>query len=104
MQLQQARAAKDELFALLDNPFITETAIIRFDPAISRAINLAMADEVIFRQSNGLYRLTDKGRTLLNTIYKDTETLAVEKQLLSELSNKLTEDIIDCIASNWRLG
>ena len=99
-----SKSAKDELFALIDNPFITETAIIRFDPAISRAINLAMADEVIFRQSNGLYRLTDKGRTLLNTIYKDTETLAVEKQLLSELSNKLTENIIDCIASNWRLG
>lgn len=99
-----SKKAKDELFNLIDNPFITETTIIRFDPAISRAINLAMADEVIFRQSNGLYRLMDKGKALLNAIYKDDETLAVEKQLLSELSNRLTEDIIERIASHWRLG
>ena len=99
-----SKKAKDELFNLIDNPFITETTIIRFDPAISRAINLAMADEVIFRQSNELYRLKDKGKALLNAIYKDDETLTVEKQLLSELSNRLTEDIIDRIASHWRLG
>lgn len=99
-----SKKARDELFNLIDNPFITETTIIRFDPAISRAINLAMADEVIFRQSNGLYRLKDKGKALLNVIFKDDETLAVEKQLLSELSNRLTEDIIDRIASHWRLG
>lgn len=99
-----SKKAKDELFTLIDNPFITETTIIRFDPAISRAINLAMADEVIFRQSNGLYRLKDKGKALLNAVYKDDTTLVVEKQLLAELSNKLTEDIIDRIASNWRLG
>ena len=99
-----SKKAKDELFNLIDNPFITETTIIRFDPAISRAINLAMADEVIFRQSNGLYRLKYKGKALLNAIYKNDETLAVEKQLLSELSNRLTEDIIDRIASHWRLG
>ena len=99
-----SKKAKEELFNLIDNPFITETTIIRFDPAISRAINLAMADGVIFRQSNGLYRLKDKGKALLNAIYKDDETLAVEKQLLSELSNRLTEDIIDRIASHWRLG
>ena len=96
--------AKDELFTLIDNPFITETTIIRFDPAISRAINLAMADTVIFRQSNGLYRLKDKGKALLNAIYTDDTILAVEKRLLSELSNKLTEEIIERIASNWRLG
>lgn len=99
-----SKKAKDELFTLIDNPFITETTIIRFDPAISRAINFAMADTVIFRQSNGLYRLKDKGKALLNAIYTDDTILAVEKRLLSELSNRLTEEIIDRIASNWRLG
>ena len=63
-----------------------------------------MADTVIFRQSNGLYRLKDKGKALLNAIYTDDTILAVEKRLLSELSNKLTEEIIERIASNWRLG
>ena len=96
--------AKDELFALIENPFNIETAIIRFDPSISRAINYAIADGVIYRQSNGLYRLKDKGKALLTAMYKDKTILVVEKQLLSELSDRLTEDIIDRIASNWRLG
>ena len=99
-----SKKARVELFKLIDNPFTTETTIIRFDPSISRAINLAIADEIIFRQSNGLYRLRDKGKALLNEIYKDEETFIVEKQLLFDLSNKLTEDIIDRIAKHWRLG
>lgn len=96
--------AKQQLFEIIDNPFAFETKIIRFDPAISRAIDLALADEVIFRQSNGLYRLKDKGKLLLNKVYEDDSILVVEKNLLSELSNRLTEDIIDRIANNWRLG
>lgn len=96
--------ARDELFSLIDKPHATETAIIRFDPAISRALNLALADNVILRQSNGLYRLTDRGKALVASIYKDDTILTVEKRLLSDLSNKLTEDIIHCIESNWRIG
>ncbi|MBR2950357.1 MAG: hypothetical protein IKC46_10895 [Lachnospiraceae bacterium] len=96
--------AKDDLLGLLDNPFTSKITVVRFDPAISRAINLAMADGMIFRQSNGLYRLKDKGKSLLNAIYKDEGTLVVEKQLLAELSNRLTEDMIERIASHWRSG
>ena len=109
IKLQMINAAtisqkvKAELFSLISNPFVMETTIIRFDPAISRAINLALADEIIYRQSNGLYRLKDKGKKLVDLIYEDDTVMMVEKQLLTELSNKLTEGIIDCIADNWRV-
>ena len=94
--------AKLQLFDIIENPFSFKTKIIRFDPAVSRAIDLALADEVIFRQSNGLYRLKDKGKLLVSKVYEDDSLLASEKKLLSELSNRLTEDIIERIAENWR--
>ena len=95
--------AKEELMSLIENSFIVETTIIRFDPAISRAINFALADQLIYRQANGLYRLKDKGKSLVDAIYKDETIMKVEKSLFSELSNRLTEDIIGRIADNWRL-
>lgn len=97
-----SQKAKNELFNLINNPFVMETTIIRFDPAISRAINIALADSIIFRQSNGLYRLSDNGKRLVESIYSDDAIMEEEKQLLSSLPNKLTEDIIERIAANWR--
>lgn len=96
--------AKAELLSLIDNSFIVETTLIRFEPAIIRAINLALAEQLIYRQSNGLYRLKDKGKLLVSSIYADKTILREEKMLFEELSNKLTEEIINRIADNWRLS
>lgn len=97
-----SQKAKRELFNLINNQFIGETTLIRFDPAISRAINLAIIEGLIYRQSNSLYRLTDKGKTLVTSIYQDDSIMLLEKELFSELANKLTEDLIDRIADTWR--
>lgn len=108
IKLQMINAAassgkmKNELFEIIDNPFLVETTLIRFDPAISRAINLAIAENLIFRQANALYRLTEKGKLLVSAIYEDNQLMQVEKALFSELSNSLTEEIIERISSNWR--
>jgi len=92
-----------ELLDLIDGRLITEVTLIRFDPAISRAINYALTDDLIYSQANGLLRLADKGKELVKSIYKDTELMIVEKDFFSELSNGLTEDIIEGIAQNWRV-
>ena len=76
-----SRKMQNELFEIIDNPFVIETTLIRFDPAISRAINLAMAENLIFRQANGLYRLTEKGKLLVSAIYEDKQLMQVEKTL-----------------------
>lgn len=92
--------SKKELLDLINGKLITEVTLIRFDPAISRAINYALADKLIYRQTNGLFRLVDKGKKLVKNIYKDTELMTVEKDFFHELSNGLTEDIIENISHN----
>lgn len=93
-----------ELLDFINSSLFTVTTLIRFDPAISRAINYALVDNLICRQANGLFRLCDRGKELIENIYKDTELMSVEKDFFSELSNRLTEDIIESIAHNWRVN
>lgn len=108
IKLQMINAAintaftRKELLALTNQLSFSETTLVRFDPAISRAINYALADGLVFRQGNGLFRLADKGKALVQEIYKDLELMIIEKEFFQELSNKLTEDMIEAISLNWR--
>ena len=95
-------SARRELLTLTSQVSLSEATLVRFDPAISRAINYALADELIFRQGNGLFRLTDKGKSLVQEIYKNLELMVIEKEFFQELSNKLTEEMIETISLNWR--
>lgn len=76
--------------------------IIRFDPAVNRAVSFAVADGLIFQAINGKYVLTDKGKMLVSEIEKDSEVLVVEKHDLSILSKKLTDEKIKQLSEVWR--
>lgn len=108
IKLQMINAAiltsegRRDLLALAERRSIHKIALIRFDPAISRAINFALSDDLIFQQGNGLFRLSEKGKQLLNKIYEDPLLMVIEKDFFRELSSKLTEELIDEIAQCWR--
>jgi hypothetical protein len=76
--------------------------IVRFDPAVNRAVSFAVADRLIFQAANGKYVLTDKGKMLVSEIEKDSEVLVVEKQDLIALSKKLTDEKIKYLSEVWR--
>lgn len=76
--------------------------VIRFDPAINRAVNYALADKLIFQQANGLFRLTSKGKDFAKLINDDNQLMINEKSFLNELSNKLTENKIKELMTIWR--
>lgn len=95
---------RKELIEAVEFSFLTEYTLIRFDPAISRAITFAMADDLIFRQVNGLLRLTSNGKNLINSIYKDNELMVVEKAFFTTLTDKLSEDMILNFSQNWRIN
>lgn len=99
-----ALASEDDMKMLIDfaDNIISEYTLIRFDPAVNRALNYALADKIFTQQANGLYRLTDKGKNFVREIDKDTDLMAREKNLLNRLSNKLTEAKIKGLMSMWR--
>lgn len=95
---------KNELLESVQLSYLAESTLVRFDPAISRAINFALADELIYRQANELFRLTTIGKELLTSIYSDKELMVVEKNFFSDLSNQLTEEMIENFSGNWRIN
>lgn len=91
----------ERLIEFTQNEFASPP-IVRFDPAVNRAVSFAIADELIIQAANGKYVLTDKGKLLVSEIEKDSEVLVVEKQDLSSLSKKLTEEKIKRLSEVWR--
>ena len=82
-----------------------ETAIytlVRFDPAVNRAVKYAIADGLMHQQANGLYRLTTKGKHFAESIKEDAVLLMKEKMYLNDLAEKLTEDKIKELVAIWR--
>ena len=109
IKLQMINAAigtslsRKELISLTDNQIVNEVTLIRFDPAVSRAIGYSISNEIIYQQGNGLFRLTKIGKSLLAEIYKDTSLMTIEKDFVCSLSNKLTEELVEGIAQKWRV-
>jgi DNA-binding PadR family transcriptional regulator len=84
------------------NSHLQNNLIVRFDPALNRALEYALADEMIVQQGNGTYKLTDKGKKLAQAIVDDTEIFKSEKDTLNEISLNLTEDRIKEISERWK--
>lgn len=76
--------------------------IVRFDPAVNRAIKYAIADKLIYQLKNGTFKLTNKGRELVKFINKDSNLMIHEKKQLKSLGNQLTPDRIKELMSLWR--
>lgn len=78
--------------------------IIRFDPAVNRAITLALAEELLCRQVNGLFKLSKKGKKFAEELDKDKTLMVREKELMQRISTNLTEEKINGLMADWRIN
>ena len=76
--------------------------LVRFDPAINRAVKYALADEVICQLKNGSFKLTEKGKQLVRLIKKDDELMEQEKEYLTRIGYKLNPEKLERLTSTWR--
>ncbi len=90
---------KQKLFAFcnLGDPFF----VVRFDPSVNRTILFAIFDGLIMQQNNGLFKLTDKGKSLTSLIKGDPNVFITEKQFLQDISYILTETKIKDLKTKW---
>ena len=66
--------------------------IVRFDPALNRALEFALADKMIVQQ----------GKKLATTISDDESIFRTEKEILREISLSLTEERIKELSERWK--
>lgn len=80
---------------------MTLYTLVRFDPAVTRAIRYAVADGLIKQLASGGFQLTPKGKGFVKAIRDDEDLLKREKTLLTNLSTKLTEEKIKNLIDIW---
>lgn len=77
--------------------------IVRFDPAVNKALTFAVAYGFVSQQKNGNYKLTERGHNLAEQIKMVGDLMATEIHDLTELSKKLTEGKIKELTDMWRI-
>jgi hypothetical protein len=75
--------------------------VIRFDPSINRAIMFALCDGLINQLNNGLFKLTENGKMLADSISEDKTVFFHEKLFIQKISEILTETKIRELRSKW---
>ncbi len=84
------------------NTHIASEFVVRFEPAVNRALEYALVDGFIVQQANGTYKLTDKGKELTRKILDDETIFIHEKSVLEGIHNDLTEEKIRAISERWK--
>ena len=79
------------------------TPIVRFDPAVNRALTYAIAYGFIEQQPNAKYKLTSRGQKLVDQIKHVDDLMTVEVNDLNMLAKKLTETKVKEIVDTWRV-
>ncbi|MHC1761582.1 MAG: hypothetical protein AB9917_19115 [Negativicutes bacterium] len=78
------------------------TPIVRFDPAVNKALTFAIAYGFVEQQRSGNFKLTDQGKNFADRIKMVDDLLEIEKIDISEIAKKLTEAKIKGIVDQWR--
>lgn len=84
-----------------DNNLLFNSAI-RFDPAVNRVLEYALADGLIKQLVKGTYKLTDKGKQFVEKIKQDKELMVNEIKFLEKIRNRLSEEKISELMDRWR--
>lgn len=91
----------EKILAFVDDQLSSYT-VVRFDPAVNRAIKYALADKLISQQMNGLFKFSDKGKLFAKQIIKLDYLMVNEKSFLTLIKCKLSEEKIKFLMSSWR--
>ena len=100
-----ALCTRDSMDRLLRfaNDELSNPPIVRFDPAVNRALTFAVAYGFIMQQKSGTYKITDRGKNFADQIKFVGDLMTSEIGYLTELSKKLTENKIKELTEIWRV-
>jgi hypothetical protein len=75
--------------------------IVRFDPSLTATIDLAVGQELIEQQPNGMIKLSPTGQALAETIWNQDGVLLMEKQFLGQLPPSISQKAMKDM-TEWR--
>ena len=73
---------------------------VRFEPAFSRAIDLAVAEQLVSWVGGDRLQITQKGRRWVTGILKDESLMRPERDFLTGISKTVTETVAEGLLSS----
>lgn len=96
------KKSEKELLEFCNDNNLLFSSVIRFDPAVNRVLEYALADGLIKQLVKGTYKLTEKGKKLAKKIKSDKELMTNEIKFLERIGNRLSEEKISELVARWR--
>jgi len=84
-------ASRQTLLDVLEGRARPDRAIVRFDPAFNRALDLAKGEKLVEQVSGDRFQLTAKGQLVAEEAMKDEECMTSEKWFMSQIASQVTE-------------
>lgn len=91
----RSKANHDDLLSLVNHALPPDALIVRFDPAVNRAIDLAIGERLINRVDGSRIELSDSGRGFAKEIFSDEQLYLTEKALIASIRHKVSEAVVD---------
>ena len=95
-----SRKNMDNLIEFSDRT--NESVVVRFDPAVNRALTYAVAYGFVIQPPYANYNLTDQGKNFAERIKLAGDLMVTEIIELTDLSKRLTESRIKELTEIWR--
>ena len=71
-----------------------DSLIVRFEPSLNRAVDFAVGEGLVRRESGSRIQLTDRGRTLAEQIDAASDAFMVEKDFIATIRQSVTEEYV----------
>ncbi len=93
-----------ELHDYVTNNFKSDFSVWGIEPALNRALQLAVAENICDIVYGNKYKLTEKGNKFFEMIQSDTELFDIEKSFLILIGkNTITDSRIISMTQKWNL-
>ena len=91
----RSEANLEDLTALIEGRLSPDQLIVRFEPALNRAIDFAIGDGLVKRVDGSRIELTELGKAFAEEISKGSEVYVTEKKLAGAIKQKASETLVD---------
>ena len=93
--------ARDGLLAVTEGRLGPDRVVVRFDPALAPAIDLAVGSNLVQWETPRLLALTDAGHAVVEAL-DDTDLFADERDFLAALGPSITQKLAeDVLGREW---
>jgi hypothetical protein len=89
---------RQTLINLIDGKTKPDTIVVRIEPSLNRAVNLAFGEGLVDRVSNRI-SLTLIGQKAAKILYNETNIFIEEKKFLEVIGKRLTEQLVQHLLS-----